>query len=89
MFENIHCKKCSFQMVLSVMLQLFVRHTESNVTRSDGQPDKECPASTSAVFLQTAVLCVKGELPGRLAQAEQKCWHPNPLEENSSSLPFC
>ena len=89
MFENIRCKKRSFQMALSVMLQLFVRHAGRDVTRPDGQCDRECLGSTSALILQTAVLCVKGELSGMLAQAEQKCRHPNPLEENSSSLPFC
>lgn len=76
-------------MVVSVMLQSFVRRAERDVAGPDGQSDRECPVSISAAFLQTAVLCVKGELPGMLAQAEQKCWHPNPLEENSSSLPFC
>lgn len=89
MLENIHCKKCSFQIVLSLMLQLFVKHAERNVIRPDGQSDKECPASTPAVFLQTAVLCVKELLPGMLALAEQKCQHPDPLEGSSSSLTLC
>jgi len=42
MFENTQGKKCSFQMVLSVMLQLFVMRAARDVIEPHGQRDREC-----------------------------------------------